>query len=106
MYIHAHIACVHVTWDPRKSARNATDRGFDFAFAALIFTGPTVERTDTRRDYGEVRRLAVGRAASAVLTVVYTDRVAADGTIERRIISARVSTRRERQVYQAAYPEV
>jgi uncharacterized DUF497 family protein len=48
----------------------------------------------------------VGRAASAVLTVVYTDRVATDGTIERRIISARVSTRRERQVYQAAYPEV
>lgn len=89
MYIHAHIYGVHFTWDPRKSARNATDRGFDFAFAALIFTGPTV-----------------GRAASAVLTVVYTDRVATDGTIERRIISARVSTRRERQVYQAAYPEV
>ena len=65
-----------------------------------------MERTDTRQDYGEVRRLAVGRAASAVLTVVYTDRVATDGTIERRIISARVSTRRERQVYQAAYPEV
>ena len=89
MYIHAHIYGVHFTWDPRKSARNATDRGFDFAFAALIFTGPTV-----------------GRAAPAVLTVVYTDRVATDGTIERRIISARVSTRRERQVYQAAYPEV
>lgn len=93
------------TWDSRKSARNLTERGFDFAFAATIFTGPTVEHTDARRDYGEVRRLAIGRTASVLLTVVYTDRIAADGTPVRRIISARVSTRRERKVYEAAYPE-
>ena len=93
------------TWDPRKSARNREERGFDFAFASAIFTGPTVERTDARRDYGEVRRIAVGRFASVVLTVIYTDRVAADSTEERRIISARVSTRRERKIYEEAYPE-
>lgn len=96
---------MHFTWDPRKSARNATERGFDFGFATLIFSGATVERTDTRRDYGKVRRIAIGRVVSAILTVVYTDRVAADKTLERRIISARVSTRRERQVYEAAYPQ-
>lgn len=93
------------TWDPRKSARNFAERGFDFAFASAIFTGPTMERTDSRRDYGEVRRIAIGRSASVTLTLVYTDRVAADGTPERRIISARVSTRRERQTYKQAYPE-
>ena len=93
------------TWDPRKSTKNLTDRGFDFAFAAAIFTGPTVERTDARRDYGEVRRLAIGRFAALIITVIYTDRVAPDGGAERRIISARVSTRRERQNYQQAYPE-
>lgn len=90
------------TWDPRKSARNLAER--DFAFAAAIFTGPTVERVDARRDYGEVRRLAIGRVGSITLTVIYTDRSAPDGTAERRIISARVSTRRERKIYLQAYP--
>lgn len=93
------------TWDPRKSARNLEERGFDFAFASGIFTGPTVERLDARRDYGEVRRVAIGRFASVVLTVTFTDRVASDGTPERRIISARVSKRRERKIYDQAYPE-
>ena len=93
------------TWDPRKSARNDAERGFDFAFASAIFTGPTVERTDFRRDYGEVRRIAIGRFASVILTVIYTDRIADDGTPERRIISARVSKRRERKAYETAYPE-
>lgn len=93
------------TWDPRKRARNHAERGFDFAFASAIFTGPTVERTDARRDYGEVRRIADGRFASVVMTVIYTDRVAEDGTTERRIISARVSKRRERKAYEKAYPE-
>ncbi len=105
MYIHQHIATVRFTWDPRKSARNLEERGFDFAFATAIFTGPTVERIDARRDYGEVRRIAVGRFASVILTVVYTDRVATNGTPERRIISARVSKRRERKTYEQAYPE-
>ena len=94
------------TWDSRKSARNLSERGFDFAFASAIFAGPTVERTDDRRDYGEMRRSAIGRFASVTLTVVYTDRIASDGTVERRIISARVSTRRERQTYAQAYPEI
>lgn len=30
-----------------------TERGFDFAFAATIFAGPTVEQIDDRRDYGD-----------------------------------------------------
>ena len=70
-----------------------------------IFTGRTVERADNRRDYGESRRIAIGRTASVVVTVVYTDRASLDGTPERRIISARVSKRRERRIYQEAYPE-
>jgi uncharacterized DUF497 family protein len=96
---------VHLTWDPRKSARNLLERGFDFAFAAGIFRGPTVERTDARRDYGEVRRVAIGRFDAITLTVVYTDRVTDGGGTERRIISARMSNRHERQAYDQAYPE-
>jgi uncharacterized DUF497 family protein len=51
---------VRFTWDPEKSERNLAERAFDFAFAASIFTGPTLERIDTRQDYGEVRRIALG----------------------------------------------
>jgi len=49
--------------------------------------------------------VAVGRFASVSLTVIYTDRRAPDGTPERRIISVRVSKRRERKTYEQAYPE-
>lgn len=93
------------TWDLRKSVRNLAERGFDFAFAAAIFAGPTMERMDARHDYGELRRIAIGRVGSIILTVVYTDRVTPTGSPERRIISARVSKRRERKIYQQAYPE-
>jgi uncharacterized DUF497 family protein len=57
-----------------------------------------VVRENERRDYGEKRFVAIGLAQGIALTVVYTDRVEA-GTAVRRIISARVSNRRERQAY-------
>ena len=88
-------------WDARKSSQNLRERGFDFEFATLVFDGPTLEREDTRRDYGERRVIAIGRADRITLTVVYTDRVEAGERI-RRIISARVSSRSERQAYEAA----
>ncbi|MEO7823061.1 MAG: BrnT family toxin [Gemmatimonadaceae bacterium] len=91
------------TWDPEKSERNFADRGFDFAFAAAIFAAPTLERIDTRQDYGEVRRIALGLADRIPLTVVFTDRVEA-GEVVRRIISARVSSRHERQAYRKVFP--
>jgi uncharacterized DUF497 family protein len=90
------------SWDPEKSEANLGDRGFDFAFATLIFDGPTLEREDTRRDYGERRILAIGLAQGLELTVCYTDRVHSGQDLERRIISARRSHRRERKAYQQA----
>lgn len=36
--------------------------------------GPTLEREDQRRDYGETRFIAIGLAQGIALTVVYTDR--------------------------------
>ena len=91
------------TWDPEKSDRSLADRDFDFAFAAALFSGPTLERIDARQDYGEVRRIAIGRTDGILLTVVYTDRAEA-GEVVRRIISARVSSRRERQAYRKVFP--
>jgi hypothetical protein len=90
------------SWDPQKSDANHRRRGFDFAFASLIFEGPTLEREDTRRDYGERRIIAIGLAAGLELTVCYTDRLPAGGELERRIVSARRSSHRERKAYQEA----
>jgi len=90
------------SWDPGKSDTNYRDRGFDFAFASLIFEGPTLEREDARREYGEHRIIAIGLAAGLELTVCYTDRVLPGGEIDRRIISARRSNRRERKAYEEA----
>jgi uncharacterized protein (DUF4415 family) len=65
---------VRFGWDARKSDRNLRARGFDFEFATQVFDGPTLERPDTRRDYGERRVVAIGRADGITLTLVYTDR--------------------------------
>jgi len=92
---------VRFSWDARKSNRNLRERGFDFEFATQIFDASTLERVDSRRDYGERRVIALGRAQGIVLTVVYTDRAEA-GEINRRIISARKSNRSEREEYKKA----
>jgi uncharacterized DUF497 family protein len=91
---------VRYSWDTAKSVANLRERGFDFAFATLVFDRPTVVAEDNRRDYGERRFVAIGLADELYLTVVFTDRVRVDGELERRIISARQSNRRERQVYE------
>ena len=90
------------SWDPRKSTRNLRERGFDFEFATQIFEGATLERVDSRRDYGERRVITLGTAQGIALTVVYTDRAEAGGEINRRIISARKSNRREREAFKKA----
>lgn len=90
------------TWDPVKSDENFRTRGLDFAFAAQVFSGTYVEYVDDRRDYGEVRRVVLGIAAGIPLTVVFTDRKPTAGRVIRRIISARVSSRKERARYAKA----
>ena len=61
--------------------------------------GPSEER----RNYGEARVLAIGIADGFLLTLVYTDRPVLGGS-ERRIISARRSSRRERKAHQDRFP--
>jgi hypothetical protein len=90
------------TWDRAKSEANLRERGFDFAFATLVFDGPWLEKEDRRRDYGERRFVVVGVADGIHLTLVYTDREHPGGTVIRRIISARRSNQREREAYEQA----
>ena len=84
-------------WDEEKSLRNLAERGFDFEFACRIFEGDIIEQDDARRDYGEGRTVALGEVEGNVLAVVYTWR---EG--RRRMISARLANRRERNVYRRA----
>lgn len=85
-------------WDEKKSEINLATRGFNFAFAALIFDGPTVEMDDNRTGYSERRIQVIGCVENDILFVVYTWR-----GDTRRIVSARKANRRERDVYRKSF---
>lgn len=102
MYIQKYADGRLFSWDERKSEANLAERGFDFDFASAIFAGPTLEREDTRRDYGEQRVVAIGTADGIPLVVVYTDRTTSGGLIERRLISARRASKKERIAHEKA----
>lgn len=88
-------------WDWRKNASNQAKHGLSFDQATEIFEGPTVEKEDHRRDYGETRTIAYGLdAEGSLLAVVYTFR---DGS--RRLISARRASSDERKAYDRALRE-
>lgn len=48
---------MRITFDAAKREKTLAERGLDFADAALIFSGITVEVEDTRKDYGEAHYL-------------------------------------------------
>jgi uncharacterized DUF497 family protein len=85
---------MHFEWDPSKSRQTLKDRGFGFEYAVRIFWGPTLEKQDDRKDYGEVRIQTIGQVDQDILFVVYTDRSNA-----RHIISARLANRKERKLW-------
>lgn len=81
---------MRITFDPVKRAKALTERGLDFADAALIFSGVTVEIEDTRKDYGEKRVICYGLLAGRVVVVGYTPRGA-----DRHVFSMRKANERE-----------
>jgi len=91
-------------FDPPKSEKNERERGFGFLYAARVFLGPTIERKDSRFDYGEERIIALGRIDGLVFAVVYTWRCDDDDEAYRWIISARLANRKERRKYEAFFP--
>lgn len=61
--------------DPGKRALLLATRHFDLLDLAEVFADAArLDLPDDRRDYGEERRVAVGRALGGVFTVVYTMR--------------------------------
>jgi uncharacterized protein len=83
-----------VEWDATKSDANVAHRGFGFDFAADVFNRDHVQRESRGQEHDESRFVVIGVVDSLVITVVWTPR----GT-NRRIISARPASRKERRIY-------
>ena len=80
-----------ITFDPAKRKATLAERGLDFADAALIFAGVTLEVEDTRKNYGETRIICYGLLEGRMVVVGYTPRGA-----DRHIFSMRKANDREK----------
>ena len=84
-------------WDDKKNAINIEKHGIDFATAALVFSDLNrIEKYDILHSEEEDRYITIGEIAEVfvVVVVAYTERNEAI-----RIISARMATKKEREVY-------
>lgn len=82
---------MRITFDPAKRERTLAERGLDFADAAHVFAGITVETEDTRKDYGEVRVICFGMLHGRMVVVGYTP-----GGAARHVFSMRKANDREK----------
>ena len=86
-----------VEWDPRKAETNRRKHGVSFGEATTAVEDPlSTTFPDPDHSLDETRFVTIGMSgAERILVVAHTDR---RGSI--RIISARVSTPRERRFYE------
>ena len=85
----------HFEWSEEKRQANIAKHGIDFAMAIKIFEGPVLTNRDKRKEYGEDRYINIGLVEeTAIIVVVHTNRKK-----NKRIISARPASRKERQIY-------
>ena len=82
---------MRITFDPGKRKATLAERGLDFADAALVFAGVTLEVEDTRKNYGETRIICYGLLEGRMVVVGYTPRGA-----DRHIFSMRKANDREK----------
>ena len=85
-------------WDDAKNAANMAKHGIDFRVAIRVFEGPRLRVRSDRA--GEPRRKVIGMIDGLAIAVAYTLRGRA-----RRIISARLASRRERRRFAVAFPD-
>ena len=84
-------------WDPNKAASNVTKHKVSFREAATVFRDPlSMTFDDPDHSDDEERFITIGRSTGGrLLIVAHTDR-----GDRIRIISARETTRGEREVYE------
>jgi uncharacterized DUF497 family protein len=78
------------SFDPAPRDATLSERGLDFADAARVFSGVTLEFEDIRRDYGETRIICYGYLSGRLVVVGYTPRGA-----DRHVFSMRKANERE-----------
>lgn len=81
---------MEISFDPVKRDATLSERGLDFADAALVFDGPVFEFDDNRVVYPELRCSTIGLLNDRMVVIIWTE--AANG---RRIISMRKANERE-----------
>lgn len=82
-------------WDKKKSDKNLSKRGLDFADTETVFSKPCLTFEDTRFDYGEPRFITFGLLEERMVVIAHTPR----GN-KTRIISMRKANDREKKTYQ------
>ena len=82
-------------WDEAKARTNLKKHRVSFLTASAIFLNERLERIDDRKEYAELRWIALGRVESEVYRVVYTWR---DENLVR-LISAQKASKDEREIY-------
>lgn len=88
-------------WDPDKNRWNVSNRGLPFEYAARVFLDPNRQDTeDDREDYGEERRITIGRIEERTFVVVYTER----GDVIRLISARKADAREEREHVRHLHP--
>lgn len=83
-------------WDPEKEKKNIRKHGLDFETAAMVFRDPLrMVLYDELHSITEDRYITIGTIGKIIM-VVYTERLAST-----RIISARLATKKEKEMYYA-----
>lgn len=83
-----------IEYDADKRQRTLETRGLDFEPMAQLLQDFYLQRTDDRRDYGEVRYIVLGALNGPPITAVWTPRGDAI-----RVISMRIADDEEREIY-------
>jgi uncharacterized DUF497 family protein len=87
-------------WDERKARQNIAKHGVPFEYAVRVFMDARrIDAEDDRHDYGEERRITLGRIEERLYGVAYTVR-----SKMIRLISARKANPRERRKYIETLP--
>ncbi len=81
-------------WDDNKNFLNCKKHGIDFSELRKVFNHPMVATVDSRKDYGEVRWVALGDLDGSIVVLVYTEK-----KNRIRLISARRATKNEQNIY-------
>ncbi len=88
---------MNITDDPAKNERNVRERGLSFERAADFDFQTAIFWVDARRDYGEVRRLALGYLGDRLHVLCFTEIAGGIRVISFRRANAREARRYEQE---------